>query len=205
MMRGSRADVALPNCGVHLLASRVELRAGVDAGPVHGVEQVVDLPADLHPPAAAHLEVLEHRQVGVPDPRQAEEPRRRRCRDPAGLTGARTPPSSGTSPCHPDSDPRLSPPRGSTPGQDDATAGAAAVEVEVVRRREAHAGPVARDERRVARELPAVERAAGQRVVPQRGCRPARPRCSSWSGCGAACRRSARARTSPGPPRRTGW
>src|SRR5215217_4871453 len=61
---------------VDLLPGRVELGAGVDLVPVHRVEQVVDLPANLHPLAAADTEVLEHRQVGVPNRRPTEEPRR---------------------------------------------------------------------------------------------------------------------------------
>src|SRR5687768_6488812 len=48
---------------IHLLAGRVELRRRVDHRPVDGVEQVVDLPAELHPPLATELEVLEHREV----------------------------------------------------------------------------------------------------------------------------------------------
>src|SRR5829696_2163397 len=67
----------LAKARVDHLPLRVGLRVGIDLGPVHLVQQVVDLPAQLDPPRTAHREVLEHRHVGVDDPRHLEERARR--------------------------------------------------------------------------------------------------------------------------------
>src|SRR4029453_16256028 len=51
--------------GISLLSRGVELRRGVDGGPLRMVEQVVDLPAQLELVGAVDREVLEDRQIVI--------------------------------------------------------------------------------------------------------------------------------------------